>query len=462
MQLGLEAIVRQQRIFFSSGHTWHVSFRQECLRALDAALEQHEPLLLEALHADLRKSPYQAQATELGPLRAELQHALRHLHRWVQPERRRVPWLTWPARAWIQPEPRGVVLILGPWNYPVSLALTPLVSALAAGNCVVLKPSERAPATAQALQRLIHQTFLPEHVNVVLGGPEVAQALVQQQFDALFYTGNTAVGRQIMAAAAPRLIPVTLELGGKCPCLVCADAHLESAARRIVWGKFLNAGQTCVAPDFVWVDRTVLPTLLQHLVDALRTLYGDQPRTHPEYGRIVNVAHFDRLLSYLTQGRIAHGGEYDRNDLYLAPTLLVDVPRNAPVLQEEIFGPILPVIEFATLEEVFAELQRRPVPLALYLFTQDRQCQKRVLEQVRSGGVCLNDTVLHAAIPTLPFGGLGESGVGSYHGKAGFDTFSHMRSVLQRSARWELPFRYPPRPLGLQGLKRALRVLLRV
>lgn len=461
MELPPDELLQQQRRFFRTGQTRSIAFRKKSLGALRSALQQHEATVLKALQQDLHKSPGQAWATELGPLHAELDYALRRLPRWMRPERRPTPWFAWPARAHLHPEPRGVVLILGPWNYPVNLMLTPLISALAAGNCVVLKPSEHAPATAQALATLIRDTFPAEHVSVICGGPEVARALVRLPYDMIFYTGNTAVGREIMAAAAANLTPLTLELGGKCPCLVCADAPLASTARRIAWGKFLNAGQTCVAPDFVWAERTIAAPLVEQLMTAIRDFYGDDPRTSPDYGRIVNRAHFDRLVSYLAQGRIVFGGEYDPEELYVAPTILVDAPWTAPVMQEEIFGPILPVLTFDHLEDVVAAWEDRPSPLAVYLFTRDRARQQLLLKRLRSGGVCLNDTVVQAALCTLPFGGLGASGLGSYHGKAGFDAFSHYRSVLNRSARCELPFRYPPLRLGLSALKRALRFVLR-
>ncbi len=436
------------------------SFRREQLRRLEAALLADEPALLEALRADLRKPAQEAWASELGLVLSDVRHALRHLHDWMQPQRRRAPWLAWPARAWVQPEPYGVALILGPWNYPVQLLLSPLVGALAAGNCAVVKPSELAPQTAAVLARLLRGIFPEEYVAVVEGGPEMAEALLRERFDHIFFTGSTAVGRAVMAAAARHLTPVTLELGGKCPCLVCADTPIEVAARRIAWGKFLNAGQTCVAPDYVLVERAVAPALLAALPRVLRAFYGDDPRQSPDYGRIVNRRHFDRLIGYLNQGRIVCGGQHDAAELYVAPTILADVPPDAPVMQEEIFGPILPVVEVADLDAALTWLRDRPTPLALYLFTRDRRTQARVLAATRSGGVCLNDTVLHITGKDLPFGGLGESGMGRYHGRASFDCFSHQRAVLRRGFTWDLPGRFPPARLSLAALKRLGRLLL--
>lgn len=454
------AIVARQRAFFRAGHTRPLEFRRAQLRKLAAAIEAGEALLCDALHADLRKSAYDAFATEIGFVQSELRHADRRLAGWMKPRRRRAPLMAWPARGWIQPEPYGVALILGPWNYPAQLLLAPLVGALAAGNCAVLKPSELAPRTAAALAASLGGTFPPELVAVVTGERETAEALLRERFDKIFFTGSTGVGKAVMAAAARHLTPVTLELGGKSPCLVCADAPLEVTARRIVWGKFINAGQTCVAPDFVAVDRRLAGPLVEAMRRTLRVFYGDDPRRSESYGRIVNKRHFDRLLGLLGGGRVVEGGQHDAADLYLAPTLLSGVSWDAPVMQEEIFGPILPVLEFDQLDEVLARLRDQPAPLALYLFTRDPATQRRVLAETRSGGVCLNDTVLHMVGKQFPFGGLGESGMGAYHGRASFDCFSHYRPVLRRSFRLDSPLRYPPPRISLAGLKRAYRFLL--
>lgn len=455
-------IPQRQRAFFDAGKTRSVAFRLERLRALQSALEAHEAELLEALHADLRKSPTEAYVTELAYLHAEIRHALRHLKSWMKPQRRSTPPLTWPSRAWTQPEPLGVALILGPWNYPVQLLLTPLVGAIAAGNCAVLKPSEHAPATAEVLERLVERTFAPEHVTLIRGGPDTAEALLRERFDKIFFTGGATIGRKVMAAAAHHLTPVTLELGGKSPCIVCADAPPRIAARRIVWGKFLNAGQTCVAPDHVWADHRIMPFLLEEMVRAVRDFYGEDPSKSPDYARIVNRAHFDRLCEYLRQGHIVIGGQHNREELYIAPTVLTGTSPESPVMQDEIFGPILPVLSFQSLEQVVIELRRRPSPLALYLFTRDRAIQQRLLSETRSGGVCLNDTVLHLTVRDLPFGGVGASGFGTYHGRAGFECFSHQRAVLQRRFAFDSRRRYPPCRLSLATLKRVMRWLLSV
>ncbi|MDE1011491.1 MAG: aldehyde dehydrogenase [Paraburkholderia fungorum] len=437
-----------------------MDFRRSQLQKFHAALERHEPELLSALQTDLRKSPFQGYATELGLVQAEIRHALKHLHRWAAPQTCKTPWFVTPARGWVQPEPFGVALILGPWNYPAQLLLTPLVSAIAAGNCAVLKPSELAPRTAEVITALVRETFTEDFISVVTGGPDVAEALLAERFDKIFFTGSTRVGRLVMAAAAKHLTPVTLELGGKCPAIVCADANVELAAKRIAWGKFMNAGQTCVAPDFVLVQRSVLERFVAVLKKSLREFYGEDASQSADYGRIVNARHFDRLINYLRDGKVVHGGTHDAKDLFLAPTILEDVSPDASVMLEEIFGPILPVLEFDRLGDALASLRGRPTPLALYVFSNDRATQARVLAETRSGGVCVNDVVSHMIGTGLPFGGLGESGLGAYHGRAGFDTFSHDRAVLRRATWLDTPFRYPPQKLSLAGLKRALRFLL--
>ena len=452
--------VQRQRTFFQTGATRSPGFRSAQLRKFSTALKRHESSLLAALHADLRKSPSQGYTTELGLVQAEIRHALKQLQRWAAPQRRKTPWFVAPARGWVQPEPFGVALILGPWNYPAQLLLAPLVSAIAAGNCAVLKPSELAPHTAEAIAALVRDAFAPEFISVVNGGADIAEALLAERFDKIFFTGSTRVGRLVMAAAAKQLTPVTLELGGKCPAIVCADAKVELAARRIAWGKFMNAGQTCVAPDFVLVQHGAREAFVAALKKSLREFYGEDASRSADYGRIVNARHFEWLVNYLRDGKIVHGGAHDAKDLFIAPTIMTEVSPDAPVMQAEIFGPILPVLEFDKLDDALALLRGRPAPLAFYIFTGNRATEARVLAETRSGGACVNDVVSHMIGTGLPFGGLGESGAGAYHGRAGFDAFSHPRAVLRRATWLDTPFRYPPPKLSLAGLKRALRLLL--
>lgn len=449
--------IASQQAFFLSGGTRSAEFRRARLVSLLDAIGKYEDELLAALHADLRKPPKEAYASEIGFVLGEIRHALRHLDRWMKPEKRRTPFIAWPAKSAIHPEPMGVALILGPWNYPFQLLISPLVGAIAAGNCVILKPSELAPRTAEVVCKMVKETFAEDHVAAVSGDHTTAEALLKGRFDTIFFTGSTRTGRAVMQAAAANLTPVTLELGGKSPCVVCADAPLETTARRIVWGKFMNAGQTCVAPDHVLVDAKIHDALIEALKVAIREFYGADPRQSADYGRIINRRHFDRLTAYFSDGNIVAGGKSDVGDLYIEPTLLAHPRDGAAVLEEEIFGPILPVIAFYDLGEVIHDLQKGPSPLALYLFSNDEAVQEKVLNGTRSGGVCINDTISHILARDLPFGGLGESGMGQYHGKASFDAFTHRRAVMQRSTRFDPKFRYPPSPLALPALKRMLR-----
>lgn len=457
--MDFKALITRQRAYFQSGATRSAGFRRAGLASLAAALDSREPELLAALHTDLRKRAQDAYATEIGFVLNEIRHAQRHLPAWMKPARRRSPALAWPARTHVHPDPYGVALILGPWNYPLQLLLSPLVGAIAAGNCTVLKPSEFAPATTAVVSGLIRATFPEEYIAIVEGGSDTAGALLAEKFDTIFFTGSTETGRAVMAAAARHLTPVTLELGGKCPCIVCLDAPVETTARRILWGKFMNAGQTCVAPDHLWVDSRIAPALLAAMRDALAGFYGPDPRKSPHFGRIINQRHFDRLAAYLEDGTIFHGGDHDAADLYLAPTILTGVAADSPVMTEEIFGPILPVMEFTNLDTVLAGFIARPKPLAMYLFTSNRNTQHQVLAGSRSGGVCINDTILHILGNDLPFGGVGESGMGNYHGRASFDCFSHQRVVMRRPFGLDPRFRYPPASLPLDRFKRLLRFL---
>lgn len=459
--MNITELVQQQRARFQTGATRPLDFRRAQLQKLSNGLERHETNLLAALQKDLGKSSFQGYATEVGFLHAEIRCALKNLSCWAKPARRRTPWFVAPARGWVHPEPFGVALILGPWNYPLQLLFAPLVSAMAAGNCAVLKPSELARCTAGAVAALVKDTFAENSVAAVNGGADVAEALLREKFDKIFFTGSTRVGRLVMAAAAKNLTPVTLELGGKCPAIICADADVQLAAKRIAWGKFMNAGQTCVAPDFVLVQRDVREKFLATLKKSLRKFYGEDVGKSKDYGRIINKRHFERLVNYLRDGKVLHGGEQNARDLFLAPTILAGVSPESPVMQEEIFGPILPVLEFERLDDAFAMLRGRPLPLALYLFTHNRATEARILAEVRSGGACVNDVMSHMIGSGLPFGGLGESGMGAYHGRAGFEAFSHRRAVLRRATWLDTPFRYPTPKLSLAGLKWVLRFILR-
>lgn len=441
------------------GHTRPLAWRLEQLQRLDALLQRHEEAVLEALAADLGKPALEA-SFELVAIRQELRHTRRRLRRWLAPRRLDLELPLRPGQAFQQAEPLGCVLIIGPWNYPFQLCLHPLVSALAAGNSVVLKPSEHAPRTAALIASAIGGSFPPEVVQVVCGDGAVAAQLLEEQFDHIFFTGGGRVGRLVMAAAARHLTPVTLELGGKSPAVVLADADLTITARRLAWGRSLNAGQTCIAPDHVLVQPAVREPLVAALAAELERFYGSDPLTSPDLGCIVNEAQFARLSGLLEgarqRGQILHGGQSDPQRRRIAPTLVAVSGGDDPLMQEELFGPLLPIQTVDTLAAACREIRSRPKPLALYLFSNDRAAQRQVLEETSSGGVCFNDVVMQAGSSQLPFGGVGESGMGTYHGEAGFLTFSHRRSVLRRPFWLDLPVRYPPYAGKLALVKRLL------
>lgn len=435
-------VLEQQRAFFATGQTRDLLFRRDRLQKLKTAILAYQDRIVAAAQADLGRPPFEAYF-EIAVLK-EIEMALQQLGKWAAPRRVATAIEVFPAQAWVQPEPLGLVLIIGPWNYPFQLLISPLVGAIAAGNCAILKPSEYAPQTSAVVAAMIAEIFAPEFVAVVEGDKEISQQLLAEKFDHIFFTGGTAIGKLVMAAAAQHLTPVTLELGGKSPCIVDRSARLDYAAKRIAWGKFINAGQTCVAPDYLLVDRSIKQEFLGHLERSIEQFYGSDPSVSPDFGRIVNQRQLDRLLGLLDGSKVIMGGQSNPADRYLAPTIIDEVDWGDPVMAEEIFGPILPVLSYEDLGEAIAAINKRPQPLALYIFAQDRAVQKQVLESTSSGGACINDVVMQFALPTLPFGGVGESGMGLYHGRTSFETFSHYRSVLKRSMLFDLNWRYSP------------------
>jgi aldehyde dehydrogenase (NAD+) len=457
VQATISNLLSQQRTFFRTGRTQPFDFRMQQLQALRQAVVTHQEAVLAALHQDLRKPEFEAYATEIGVVR-EIDHTIKHLKAWMKPKTVAFPIDQFPAKAKIHPEPLGVALIIGPWNYPFQLMLSPLVGAIAAGNCAILKPSELAPATSQVIAELVRATFDPAYIAVVEGDAAVSQALLAEKFDHIFFTGGTAIGKIVMKAAAEHLTPVTLELGGKSPCIVDRDVAVKETARRIAWGKFINTGQTCIAPDYLLVDRQIKPALLDALQAQVREFYGEDPAQSPDYGRIINDRHFSRLQGLLessrAQGQIVMGGQVNAADRYMAPTIIDGVTAEDPLMQEEIFGPLLPVLTYDTLEEAIAFVGDRPKPLALYVFSRNKAVQRQVLAQTSSGNACVNDTIMQVGVSQLPFGGVGDSGMGSYHGKAGFETFSHFKSVLYKSFWLDLKWRYAPYAGNLKLLKK--------
>jgi aldehyde dehydrogenase (NAD+) len=442
--LDASALVAGLRATFESGRTRPRAWRHGQLTALRKMLVEREAEILDALAADLGKPRLEAWATDVGFVINEIDDASKHLRRWMKPSRVGTPLVTKPARASLVPQPLGVVLVIAPWNYPVQLVLAPLVGAIAAGNAVVLKPSELAPATSGVLAHFLPEYLDSDAIAVVEGAATETKALLGERFDHIFYTGNGRVGRVVMEAASRHLTPVTLELGGKSPTIVDGSANLDVAARRITWGKFLNAGQTCIAPDYVLVAHQHADRLVELIRRAIFDFYGNDPRSSPDYARIVNDRHFTRLSGLLDSGTVVVGGETDRATGYIAPTVLRDVTPDSPVMQEEVFGPLLPVLTVENLDEAISFVNSHEKPLALYVFADDRSVVGRVIDETSSGGACVNATLYHVAAPKLPFGGVGASGTGAYHGKASFDVFSHTKPVLKKSTWPDPDLAYPP------------------
>lgn len=443
-QEDISAIVEAQRVYFRQGATLPVEARITVLKRLLRLVEQHEAEILAALQADLGKSMTEAVMCEIGMVKSALHHMLKHVRRYARDKFVMTPLAQFPSLSMKKPAPYGVCLVMSPWNYPFLLSMEPLIEAIAAGNTVVLKPSAYAPKTSALLKLLLGRTVDARWVAVVTGGREENGALLAQHFDKIFFTGSKAVGKHVMRQAAEHLTPVTLELGGKSPCIVDYRANIEVAARRIVFGKFLNCGQTCVAPDYVLCDSSIKEPLVQAIKEEIVRQYGKDPLNNPDYGRIVNEKHFQRLSALMQSGTIVHGGEMALEYLQIAPTVLTDVTADDAVMQEEIFGPILPILTYDDLEVVIRKINAAPHPLALYIFTENRYVARKVMTECQFGGGCVNDTIIHLASNRLPFGGVGESGMGSYHGQAGFQTFSHEKSIVHKSTRLDLPMRYQP------------------
>lgn len=454
----IQSLLARQKDFFAQGRTLALEARKEQLKRLKAAVKTYEQDILDALYADLGKAADEAFMTEIGLLYTEINEAIKRLGKWAKPKKVRTPLLFFGAKSFIIPEPYGTVLVIAPWNYPFQLAIAPVIGAIAAGNTVIVKPSELTPRVSEVLANVFKSAFDPSYAAVVEGGVDASRTLLSLPFDYIFFTGSVAVGRTVMESAAKRLIPVTLELGGKSPCIVHRDSNLKLAAKRIAYGKLMNAGQTCVAPDYVLVHEEVKTEFVQALTSAFRAFYGDHPIESGRYGKIVNERHFNRLVGYLQGGgTIAHGGRYDREKLKIEPTLLDHVTWEHSVMQDEIFGPILPIMTYSRIEDVINVINNRPKPLALYLFTEDNAIERDVLARISFGGGCVNDTLMHLGTSNLPFGGVGESGMGSYHGQYSFDTFSHRKSVLKQTTRFDLSMRYPSDKSRIELLRKAMK-----
>lgn len=455
----MEQVVKEQQQFFNSGKTLEISFRKQQLQKLKDILKEHEDEIYEALNEDFRKPPFESHATELFVLYQEIDHLLSNIDRWAKTKKVKSSLINFPSKSYIKPQPYGIVLVIAPWNYPIQLALNPVLGAISAGNTVILKPSENAPHTSRLLAKLINANFDPGFFRAVEGDAETTQSLLSEPLDYIFFTGSTHVGKIIMKSAAEQLTPLTLELGGKSPAIVDQSADLPLAAKRITWGKFINAGQTCVSPDYVYVHTSKRTELCRLIQKEIRSFYGDNPSQSDDFARIINNKHFDRLANLITPEKVFHGGNTDPDTHYIEPTVMTEITWDDPVMQEEIFGPILPILPFDDLDEIISTLQNKSKPLALYLFSTNNKNQKKVIRNLQFGGGCINDTVAHLGNTELPFGGIGNSGFGLYHGKTSFDTFTHPKSIMKKSNWLDIPMRYPPYKGKLKWLKKLTKFL---
>lgn len=437
-------LVADQRAYFQSGVTREEAWRRDQLNAVATMLTERASDFEKALWKDLRRNPFEAELLDIAYVAEEALYMCRHLKSWMRPQPVRTPLAFIPAKGSVRHDPLGVCLIIGAWNYPVMLTLAPLVAAIAGGNTAIVKPSELAPATAALISELVPLYLDKKGISVVCGGPLEGSALLEERFDHIFFTGNSAVGRRVMTGAAKNLTPTVLELGGKNPCIVHSSANLRIAARRIAQGRWTNAGQTCTAPDYILVFKEVKDRFLEYLKEAIIQFYGETPQQSPDYARIINTYHFDRLFQLLESGTIYYGGKYDREDLFIAPTILVDVKKDAPIMQEEVFGPILPVLEVDNTQECLEYVNRGQSPLGLYIFAEDKEVSEHLLKKTRSGGACINDCSIESLIRELPFGGVDGSGMGKYHGEWGFRTYTNARGVLCHSTAIDMDIRYPP------------------
>ena len=452
-------IFNNEKEYYLSGETLSVKFRIEKLRLLKKVIKDNEEKLLSALKKDLNKSNFEGYVTEIGILYQEIDYAIKNVKKWAKREKKKTDIVYFPAKSYIYKQPYGVVLIISPFNYPIQLAFSPLIGAISAGNCAIIKPSEYAINSAVVIEEIINSTFDKRYINVIdpLGGKETVSELLSLKFDYIFFTGSVRVGKIVMEAASKNLIPVTLELGGNSPCIVDRDANIKLSAKRIVWGKYLNVGQTCVAPDYVYVHKAVKEELLKEMVKEIESEYGKDAKKSEDYARIIRKEEVKRLQGYLDEGEIYYGGEVDIEDRYISPTILTNIKENSKILEEEIFGPILPVYEFQDITEVIEYVNSKERPLALYYFSEDKNKIETVLSSTTSGGVTINDTIIHVSSTHIPFGGVGNSGMGNYHGKASFDTFTHKKSVVKRSTLMEFPFRFPPYKDKLKLIKKLMK-----
>ena len=453
----ISKVVKLQNDFFMSNITKNVDYRIEALKNLKYAIKKYENDIFEALKKDLGKSNEESYLCEIGFILEEINFTLKNIKKWVKPKKTKVSLAQMPGKSYIYKEPYGSVLIMSPWNYPFQLTIAPLISAIAGGNCSIIKPSEYSYYTSGIIKRIIEDTFEKGFVYVLEGGREVNKEILKEKFDYIFFTGSPLVGKIVMEKASKDLTPITLELGGKSPCIVHKDCNIDLAAKKIIWGKFLNLGQTCIAPDYLLVHKDVKNDFIRCSKKYIREFYGENPLKSDDYGKIINLKHFNRLKKYLDNVSIIIGGKYDENTLKIEPTLVDNIPDNHSLLNEEIFGPILPIIEYENIESIVKYISSKQKPLALYLFTNNKDVEENILSSISFGGGCINDVVLHIVNPNMPFGGVGNSGIGAYHGIEGFKTFTHSKSILKKSTLFDIPLRYPPYVNKLNKIKKIFK-----
>lgn len=449
----IDEIINLQKSYFKTQITKDINFRINQLDILIRAIESYENKILDALKLDLNKCEFEAYETEIGVIISEIKHVRKKIKKWSKPKKVATPLLNPGAKSYVYSQPYGVCLIMAPWNYPFQLSISPLIGAIISGNCAIIKPSELSPNTSIVIREMIEEYFNKEYIAVIEGGIDVNQYLLNKKFDYIFFTGSPMVGKIVMEAASKNLIPLTLELGGKSPCIVDESADIELSAKKIVWGKLLNAGQTCIAPDYIIVHKNIKKRLIDNMIKYIEKFYTKDTISSKDYTSIINKKHFDRIQSLINYENVVYGGRSREEDFKIEPTILDNVSLEDKVMKEEIFGPIIPVLEFETISDIHEIIEENPNPLALYLFTKNKNMENNILNTVSFGGGCVNDTIMHITNPNIPFGGIGNSGIGSYHGKKSFDTFSHQKSIIKSSSLIDIPFKYPP------YTKKAMKIL---
>ena len=453
----IKLILNKQRTFFNLNSTKDISFRKEQLKKLNKVIVDHEKDIINALNKDLGKSEFESYSTEIGMVLSEISYALKHIDNWTKVEKVKTPMTNFKSKSYIYPEPYGNVLIISPWNYPFQLTLLPLVGAVAAGNTAIIKPSSSSIHTSKIMEKIINENFPEEFIHVLDVESKESRKVLDEKFDYIFYTGSPSVGKMVMKKAAENLTPITLELGGKSPCIVDKEGDLELFAKRITWGKLLNSGQTCVAPDYLYVHKDIKEEFIKYLIKYIEEFYGKDMENNEDYVRIINEKHFNRLNNLIDRDKVIYGGNSDLEKLYIEPTIMDNVNWNDKVMAEEIFGPIFPILEYDSIVEVIEEIKKRPRPLALYIFSTNEKIIDKVINNISFGGGCINDTIMHLTNPNMPFGGIGNSGMGSYHGKYSFDTFTHYKSISNKSLSPDIEMRYPPYKGNLKWVKRFMK-----